>query len=76
MSKLILVWPKGPKISPKTIHIPGYQPGKKVMELAENLTIYSNQMLGAYVPAYKSIPLRLGFCFKPIWSSTRIKIRC
>lgn len=40
------------------------------MELAENLTIYSNQMLGAYVPAYKSIPLRLGFCFKPIWSST------
>lgn len=72
LAKLILVWPKGKKVKPTTIHIPKYQPGKPCMDLAVEIEIMTRipAMINAYTRgAYKRVPLHLGFKYKPIWSS-------
>lgn len=70
LAKMIRVWPKGVKVKPTTIHIPKYRMGKQAYKICEELLTRSEQMLNAYTRgAFKRVPLRLGWNFKPIWSA-------
>lgn len=70
LSRMILVPPKGGmRINPSTIHERGFQLGEKCKALCQELADFSFQFLSGYVPAYSQIPLRLGFYFKPMFTS-------
>jgi len=57
------------RINPTTIHEVGFKPGEKCMALCQELADLGYQFLSGYVPAYRQIPLRLGFYFKPMFTS-------
>ncbi|CAK9153102.1 unnamed protein product [Ilex paraguariensis] len=70
LSRLIKVVPKrGLRVNPSTIHIPNFQLGEPAQKLCVKLLTSGFSMLGAYAPAYRKIPLRLGFSFKPMFTS-------
>ena len=70
LSRLMRVPPKGGlRINPKTIHIPGFKLTEDCWELCRKIVSSSFSVLAAYAPAYKDIPLKLGYSFKPMFSS-------
>ncbi|KAL6954283.1 hypothetical protein U1Q18_043932 [Sarracenia purpurea var. burkii] len=67
---MILVPPKGGmKVNPSTIHIPGFQLEQPAKDLCVRLLTSGFSMLAAYAPAYREIPLKLGFHFRPMFTS-------
>lgn len=70
LSRIIRVIPKrGLRVNPSTIHIPGFQLGEPAKQLCVKLLTSSWSVLSAYAPAYRKIPLRLGFSFRPTFTS-------
>ena len=65
-----MVFPKGQKIKPTTISIPDYEISRNVETLALTLMRKASNMLDRYTRgAYTNIPLKLGWNFKPVWTS-------
>lgn len=69
LSKLIMQWPEGRKVSPATIHVKNYSPGPRCIDIANTLAVSARLMLGSMEPKTMAVPLRLGFRWKPTWSS-------
>ena len=53
------MWPKGGRVSPKTIHIANYEPSEATMWWVEKMMVFASEMLLAYLPEYVRIPLSL-----------------
>lgn len=64
LSRLLKVTPRGlSRISPATIHQVNYQPGEPCKAWCKKILCTFFSVLAAYAPAYKKIPLDLGFFF-------------
>jgi hypothetical protein len=69
LSRIILINPKGLLVNPSTIHIRNFQLSDACKELCKKLVSSGFSMISAYAPAYKEIPLSLGYAFKPMFTS-------
>lgn len=70
LSRIILVAPKGGlRINPKTIHIPNFKITRECQGICEMFLLMSVELLRRYVPTYSRIPLKLGYYFRPLFSS-------
>lgn len=70
LSRMILVPPRGGlRVNPATIHIPKFQLTEACKELCRKFVSSGFSMLSAYAPAYRTIPLKLGYSFKPMFTS-------
>lgn len=70
LSKLLLVWPSGPKRKPDTIQLETLDYKGPLLDLCKKMEAHIVEWLDRYTSSrYRRTPLRLGFRFKPVWSS-------
>lgn len=70
LHRMMRVPPKGGlRIDPTTIHIPGFKLKEEGWDICRWISTKGYTLLARYVPSFPNIPLKMGYSFKPMFSS-------